>query len=43
MSMLPMPNDPRQSMDVFSNVAVDGADLTNAQASHRPAKRRNGW
>jgi preprotein translocase subunit SecD/SecD/SecF fusion protein len=33
---LPMSTNPQQSMDVFSNVAVDGADLENAQASTDP-------
>jgi preprotein translocase subunit SecD/SecD/SecF fusion protein len=33
---LPMANNPQQSLDVFSNVAVDGADLENAQASTDP-------
>ncbi len=35
-AQLPMLNDPSQTMDVFSNVALDGADLTNAQASTDP-------
>jgi preprotein translocase subunit SecD/SecD/SecF fusion protein len=35
-TQLPMADDPQQSMDVFSNVAVDGADLDNAQASTDP-------
>ncbi len=33
---LPMANNPAQSMDVFSSIAVDGADLENAQASTDP-------
>jgi len=33
---LPMSDNPQQNMDVFSNVAVDGADLENAQASTDP-------
>jgi protein-export membrane protein SecD len=35
-TVLPMANDPTQTMDVFSDVAVDGADLDNAQASTDP-------
>ncbi len=35
-AQLPMLTDPTQTMDVFSNVALDGADLTNAQASTDP-------
>jgi preprotein translocase subunit SecD/SecD/SecF fusion protein len=31
--LLPMADDPDQKLDVFSDVSVDGADLTNAQAS----------
>jgi preprotein translocase subunit SecD/SecD/SecF fusion protein len=34
--VLPMADNPQQSMDVFSDVAVDGADLTNAQATTDP-------
>jgi protein-export membrane protein SecD len=33
---LPMADNPQQVLDVFSNVAVDGADLENAQASTDP-------
>jgi protein-export membrane protein SecD len=33
---LPMSDNPQQTLDVFSNVAVDGADLDNAQASTDP-------
>ncbi len=33
---LPMTNNPQQSLVVFSAVAVDGADLENAQASTDP-------
>jgi preprotein translocase subunit SecD/SecD/SecF fusion protein len=33
---LPMADNPQQSMDVLSDVAVDGADLENAQASTDP-------
>jgi protein-export membrane protein SecD len=33
---LPMSDSPQQSMDVFSAVSVDGADLNNAQASTDP-------
>jgi preprotein translocase subunit SecD/SecD/SecF fusion protein len=33
---LPMANNPKQTMDVFSNVAVDGSELQNAQASTDP-------
>ncbi len=33
---LPMADDPQQSMDVFSTVAVDGASLEGAQASTDP-------
>ncbi len=33
---LPMADNPKQSLDVFSNVAVDGSDLDNAQASTDP-------
>ncbi len=33
---LPMADNPQQSMDVYSNVAVDGANLDNAQASTDP-------
>jgi len=33
---LPMTTDAHESMDVFSNVAVDGADLTSAAASTNP-------
>ncbi|MDD2795968.1 protein translocase subunit SecD [Acidocella sp.] len=35
-TQLPMADNPQQTMDVFSNVAVDGADLDNAQASTDP-------
>jgi protein-export membrane protein SecD len=35
-TVLPMASDPSQTLDVFSNVAVDGADLSNAQASTDP-------
>jgi preprotein translocase subunit SecD/SecD/SecF fusion protein len=35
-TQLPMAGNPQQSMDVFSSVAVDGADLNNAQASTDP-------
>jgi preprotein translocase subunit SecD/SecD/SecF fusion protein len=34
--LLPMTDDPAQKLAVFSDVAVDGADLTNAQASTDP-------
>jgi preprotein translocase subunit SecD/SecD/SecF fusion protein len=34
--ILPMADDPSQKMTVFSDVSVDGADLTNAQASTDP-------
>jgi preprotein translocase subunit SecD/SecD/SecF fusion protein len=34
--LLPMADTPAQKLAVFSNVAVDGADLTNAQASTDP-------
>jgi protein-export membrane protein SecD len=34
--MLPMQDNPNQQLVVFSNVAVDGADLENAQASTDP-------
>jgi preprotein translocase subunit SecD len=34
--LLPMTDDPNQKMAVLSDVAVDGADLTNAQASTDP-------
>jgi protein-export membrane protein SecD len=34
--MLPMQDDPSQQLAVFSNVAVDGSDLENAQASTDP-------
>ncbi|HEX7389211.1 MAG TPA: protein translocase subunit SecD [Acidiphilium sp.] len=34
--ILPMLNDPTQSMAIQSRVAVDGADLTNAQAGQDP-------
>ena len=34
--ILPMADNPQQSMAVFSAVAVDGADLNNAQASTDP-------
>jgi preprotein translocase subunit SecD/SecD/SecF fusion protein len=30
---LPMQDNPQETLDVLSNVALDGADLTNAQAS----------
>jgi protein-export membrane protein SecD len=33
---LPMADNPQQVLDVFSNVAVDGADLEDAQASTDP-------
>ncbi|HTJ88725.1 MAG TPA: protein translocase subunit SecD [Acidocella sp.] len=33
---LPMANNPQQTLDVFSNVAVDGSELQNAQASTDP-------
>jgi preprotein translocase subunit SecD/SecD/SecF fusion protein len=33
---LPLANNPQQTMDVFSNVAVDGASLQGAQASTDP-------
>ena len=33
---LPMQDDPNQQLTVFSNVAVDGSDLENAQASTDP-------
>jgi protein-export membrane protein SecD len=35
-TMLPMQDNPNQQLVVFSNVAVDGADLENAQASTDP-------
>lgn len=34
--VLPMASNPAESMDVFSSVAVDGADLTDAQATTDP-------
>lgn len=34
--VLPMLNNPKQSMAIRSRVAVDGADLTNAQAGQDP-------
>ncbi len=34
--VLPMLNDPQESLPVFSDVSVDGADLTNAQATTDP-------
>ncbi len=34
--VLPMSDNPQQSLTVFSTVAVDGADLENAQASTDP-------
>ena len=34
--ILPMQDDPNQKMVVFSNVSVDGADLSNAQAGTDP-------
>jgi preprotein translocase subunit SecD/SecD/SecF fusion protein len=34
--LLPMADNPQQSLDVYSDVAVDGADLTNASASTDP-------
>ncbi|MBB5372527.1 preprotein translocase subunit SecD/SecD/SecF fusion protein [Acidocella aromatica] len=33
---LPMADNPQQTLDVYSNVAVDGASLENAQASTDP-------